>query len=82
MVLGTCFGLARMKNGGFGVKGIKLGSVTSRPQVTSRQHCLLSRVVNHSRVVNLAISSKSHNFTALSSFRILDIILSTDIQIE
>ena len=42
MVLGTCFGLARMKNGGFGVKGIKLGSVMSRPQVTSRQHCLLS----------------------------------------
>ena len=76
MVLGTCFGLARMKNGGFGVKGIKLGSIMSRPQVTSHQHCLLSRVVN------LAISSKSHNFTALSSFRILDIILFTDIQIE
>ena len=33
MVLGTGFGLARMKNGGFGVKGSKLGSVTSRHQV-------------------------------------------------
>ena len=39
MVLGTCFGLARMKNGGFGVKGIKLGPFTSR------QLSLLSRVV-------------------------------------
>ena len=37
MVLGTGFGLARMKNGGFGVKGSKLGSVTSRHRVPSRQ---------------------------------------------
>ena len=33
MMLGTCFGLARMKNGGYGVKGIKLGSVTSRQAI-------------------------------------------------
>ena len=33
MVLGTCFGLARMKNGGFGVKGIKLGPFTSRQAI-------------------------------------------------
>ena len=32
-MLGTGFGLARMKNGGFGVKGSKLGSVTSRHRV-------------------------------------------------
>ena len=51
MVLGTGFGLARMKNGSFGVKGSKLGSVTSRhrvhesspyPSVTSR-HLVPSR---------------------------------------
>ena len=39
MVFRTGFGLARMKNGGFGVKGNKLGSVTSRHQVPSRQPC-------------------------------------------
>ena len=50
--------------------------------LTSHQLSLLSWVVNHSRVVNLAISSKSHNFSALSSFCILDIILSTNIQID
>ena len=41
MVLGTCFGLARMKNGGFGVKGSKLGSVTSR-QATHESSTLLA----------------------------------------
>ena len=82
MVLGTGFGLSRMKNGGFGVKGSKLGSSRVVKLLTSCQPSFLCRFVNHSRVVNLAISSKSHNFSALSSFRILDIILSTDIQIQ
>ena len=41
MVLGTGFGLARMKNGGFGVKGSKFGSVMSRQPFTSRQPCNL-----------------------------------------
>ena len=47
----------------------------------SHQPSLLCRVVSRARVVNLAILSKSHNFSALSSFRILEIILPTDIQI-
>ena len=66
MVLGTGFGLARMKNEGFGVKGSKLGSVTSRHHVTSR---------------HLGASSKKCNFSVWSSFRILTITSSTDVQI-
>ena len=55
--------------------------VPSRQPCTSHQPSLLCRVVSRARVVNLAILSKSHNFLALNSFCILDIILPTDIQI-
>ena len=72
MVLGTCFGLARMKNGGFGVKGIKLGpftsrqathgsstllAITSRQPLTSRQPC------------NLFKESQLYSFEQFSYFR-------------
>ena len=59
MVLGTGFGLARMKNEGFGVKGSKLGSVTSSHYVTSRHCKLLSRVVTSSRVVTVTCCHES-----------------------
>ena len=42
MVLRTGFGLARMKNGGFGVKGSKLGSSRVIKLLMSRQLSLLS----------------------------------------
>ena len=68
MVLGTGFGLARMKNEGFGVKGSKLGSVTSRHYVTSRHCNLLSRVVTMSRVVTLVLLQRSVTFQSGAVF--------------
>ena len=91
------FGLVRMNIEASQAKGSKFGmftshqgvhesstfpSVTTHQSCTSRQPCFLSRVVNHSRVVNMPKISKSHNFSDLSSFLVLGIISSTDIQIE
>ena len=71
-------------------------SVTSRPCLPSHESTFLSRVVNYSRVVNFPFcheswtthesstfqNFKSHNFSDLSSFLVLGIISSTDVQIE
>ena len=81
-MLGTSFGLARMKIEASQAKGRKFGmftsrqgvhesstllSVTSREPFTSRQH---------------AKDFKSHNFSDVSSFLVLRITLSTDVRIE
>ena len=71
-------------------------SVMSRACLSSREPTFLSQVMNYSRVVNFPFchdswtthesstfqNFKSHNFSDLSSFLVLGIISSTDVQIE
>ena len=54
--------LVGLKKGAFQVKGSKLACFTSRACLSSRELSLLSRVVNHSRVVNLPKFQKSQLF--------------------
>ena len=88
LVHGGSLGLVRMKNEAFQVKGSKLGIFTSRHPLTSRQPfmsrnpSLLYRVIHGLTSRHLSFSVKSCNFLSFSSFRILDIILSKNIQIE
>ena len=88
--------LVGLKKGAFQVKGSKLACFTSRPCLPSHEPTFLSRVVNYSRVVNFPFchesstthesstfqNFKSHNFSDLSSFLVLGIISSTDVQIK
>ena len=96
LVHGRGLRLIGLKKGAFQVEGSKLACFTSRACLLSREPTFLSRVVNYSRVVNFPIchnswtthesstfqNFKSHNFSDLSSFLVLGIISSTEVQIK
>ena len=81
LVHGRSLGLVRLMKEAFQAKGCKLEVFTSHQPLHESSPILSvsSRQPFTSR--HLPFSVKSCNFSALSSFRILDIILATDIQI-
>ena len=95
-MLGTSFGLARMKIEASQAKGSKFGmfttrqgvhesstlpSITSREPFMSRQH-VKDSFCHDSSLPSRVVTVKSYNFSDLSSFIVLRITSSTDVWIE